>query len=737
MAIKMLVIDRKAIGIFDSASFEDAWFNDFSIPKNNDGIRRIEVNGVVYLLSQEAGLESEYLLINMDIFNSPELTDNKRLAFERIIRVALRHFDRSLSIPITWQPYHSGPLLSIYAQPQRKSESRIYFNQFPDESSNIYAFAVTKNPQDLDHVPQDLVAYQKATSEALLDALVQTEPTEDPPVGNFGVLLSRPLGVKFSGSSTLDEWYNHRLNKEQRSFVDQPNDQPIRLRGAAGTGKTQSMAVKCLRDLYADQTGTKTFAFITHSSALAHDVVRGMLQALDPSEYWATAKTPDGKPRLWIGTLYELAQEKLGYMKKGLIPLSLDGREGKEYQRMMIVQSVKNSIHQPRIALGLLKACPDFKELLKDIDQDTKTVDEIMNEFACILDLENIKLGTPAAEKYVRAHREEWQMNLPTEAHRRVLLEIHAEYRNQLKLANMLSMDQMIADFGLYLETHEWSQLRDRDGFELVFVDEYHYFTRTEAMTLHNLFKSTAQIEGRWPLIMAYDLKQSTNEVAISGGANKFRNPGVGESFLAELKQVYRSTPQISSFLGDLDASFPAMDLEGEFSTYTGVSQTEDGELPLLTIYDTDVDLIDSVAYQAAKRARELDDGGSQVAVLCLNDELFDEIRQAGRIKGKFVAITTREDFKELRYAKQKCVLSTPEYVAGLQFDTVFLIHANQADYEGLSQGARRRYVSKVYLGVSRAKHRVSISSSAQHGGMSSILQHSLSNGTLIKNGKV
>ncbi|MNJ40227.1 hypothetical protein D3C77_351170 [compost metagenome] len=70
--------------------------------------------------------------------------------------------------------------------------------------------------------------------------------------------------------------------------------------------------------------------------------------------------------------------------------------------------------------------------------------------------------------------------------------------------------------------------MRERDGFDLVFVDEYHYFTRAEAMLLHNLFKSRAQVAGRWPLLMAYDIKQATNDVAISGGMEKFRNPGVG-----------------------------------------------------------------------------------------------------------------------------------------------------------------------------------------------------------------
>jgi hypothetical protein len=579
-------------------------------------------------------------------------------------------------------------------------------------------------------VPKDNALYQRAI-EGILDALL-ADPPAAPPVGNFGILLSEPLGVRLASAGTLQEWYEQRLNREQREFVDRPHDRPVRLRGAAGTGKTQAMVVKCLRDLYADADGDKTFAFLTHSSALAHTAVRGMLHALDPTERWTSLKTPSGQPRLWIGTIYELAQEKLGYEKKGLMPLSLDGRDGREYQRILIEQAIDQVVNDPRIVLDMFPSCPDFQERLKNRHEDASLIDELMNEFACVLDLEAIKKDTHEAHRYARGSREPWQMILPSEAHRSVVLEIHDIYRALLRAAKMLGMDQMIADFGGYLGTHEWGALRERDGFDLVFVDEYHYFTRAEAMLLHNLFKTRAQVGGRWPLLMAYDIKQGTNDVAFSGGMEKFRNPGVGESALTELKQVYRSTPQITAFLRDLDASFPAMDLEGEYATYVAESQQDDGETPTLTVYETDISLVDSVFEQATRMARDINGGGSQVAVLCLNETLFDKIHVAGRVREKFVPITTREDLKELRYAKSKCVFSMPEFVAGLQFHTVFLIHADSADYdEDQGQGTRRRYVSRVYLGASRAARKILLSSSKEHGGPSQLLAAPLANNTL------
>lgn len=728
--VSALVIDQKAVGILDRAFVEDAWLQEFEVPQNTDGLRRVKLNDIVYLLSEDADLDDGYLVINTAVFVPAVGLTKPCTAFERVIRVALRHFDRSIAIPIQWQPYHVGSLLSVYAQSSRDARQRVYFDQSPDGTGNLYAFAVTSNPEDLDGVPEDIGLYQRAM-DGICDALL-TDPPVAPPVGNFGVLLSEPLGVRLASSGTLQEWYEQRLNREQRTFVDLPHDQPVRLRGAAGTGKTQSMVVKCLRDLYADADGDKTFAFLTHSSALAHTAVRGMLHALDPTERWTSLKTPSGQPRLWIGTIYELAQDKLSYEKKGLRPLSLDGCDGREYQRMLIDQAIDQVIQDPRIVLDLFPGCSDFQERLKHRAEDASLIDELMNEFACVLDLETIKKDTHEANRYARGSREPWQMVLPSEAHRRVVLEIHDSYRKLLVAAKMMGMDQMIADFGRYLGSNEWGALRERDGFDLVFVDEYHYFTRTEAMLLHNLFKTRAQVAGRWPLLMAYDIKQGSNDVAISGGMEKFRNPGVGESVLTELKQVYRSTPQITALLRDLDASFPAMDLEGEYATYVAESQQDDGETPTLTVYQTDVSMIDSVFEQAVRMARDIDGGGSQVAVLCLNEAQFEKIRIAGRVRDKFVPITSREDLKELRYAKSKCVFSMPEYVAGLQFHTVFLIHADSADYdENQGQGTRRRYVSRVYLGASRAARRILISSSREHGGPSQLLDVPLTNTTL------
>ncbi|MBW6494155.1 MAG: UvrD-helicase domain-containing protein [Burkholderiaceae bacterium] len=731
MTPKMLIIDEAALAILDGAMIEDAWFSEFSVPNGSTALRRVMISDHVYIFSAKADTDSNYLVVNTAVFENS--TDRVAL-FARIIRVGLRQFDRNISLPVPWQPFHEGSLLSIYAYPMRKPGGpRLHFNQAPDESSNIYAYAITSTTQPFGEVREDAIAY-RAAMETLVDALLK-ETLQEAAVGNYGILLSLPTEIDFAAVGTLAEWYEFKLNPEQRSFVDKSHDAPIRLRGAAGTGKTQAMVVKCLHDLYKDHDagGNKTFAFITHSSALAHDVLRRLLHALDASERWAQLKTPSGRPKLWIGTLYELAQDKLGYEKKGLRPLSIDGLDGRELQKMLIVDAISTIRENPRTALGLVKECPNLAHFFTKGAISEPQVEDILNEFACVLDAENIRKGTDAAERYVGGKREAWQMSLPKPEDRRLMLELHHEYREALRREQFLSMDQMIADFGRYLTTHEWDQLRERDGFDLLFVDEYHYFNRLEAMTLQNLFTPRASNDGRWPLFMAYDLKQSTSDAGLGGGIERFRNPGVGKSLQVDLDRVYRSTPEITSFLADLDAAFPAIDLEGEYTNYTGKSEQESGDVPLLLEFETNIKLIDNVVELALISARKLAGGGRQVAILCSNEALFDQYRKAGRIRDKVVTVVSRDDMRELRYAKSRCILSMPDYVAGLQFDAVYLINFDRVDLSDdfVSQGARRRYISRAYLGASRACKSLVLACSNERGGPSEILNATLHNGSL------
>src|SRR5207253_2500259 len=82
---------------------------------------------------------------------------------------------------------------------------------------------------------------------------------------------------------SLKDWYETKLTDEQREFVDKPYDGPVRLRGAAGTGKTLSLAIKFLMDgcNFERDNHERRFCFLTHSAATV-EIVRDVCESLDP-----------------------------------------------------------------------------------------------------------------------------------------------------------------------------------------------------------------------------------------------------------------------------------------------------------------------------------------------------------------------------------------------------------------------------------------------------------------------
>ncbi|WP_374491259.1 UvrD-helicase domain-containing protein [Zoogloea sp.] len=743
--MSIIVIDRKFLSSFDIALIDNSWFTKFDVPENSP-FKKIIHNNNIYFVSETSDERSGFLFIKAEIFNDKKY---KAQAFERIIRVALRHFDRNIAIPIGWQPYYLGRVLSIYACSNRGIEARIYIDQKPSDAiNNIYAFNITNSPEDLNKVYAsiDKDGYDSALSglsDAILnaiensdDALDKTQNDRITPVGKYGILLNQPE-FSFSEPGTIDDWLQYRLNKNQINFVEREVNQPIRLRGAAGTGKTRAMAVKCLHELYKSaikNNEDKTFAFITHSSALSQELIVDIFSGLDPEKKWHALKDGHGKNKLWIGTLYDLAQDHLSYLQKGLRPISNDGIEGRVYQRITIEQSVNKIKNNPRVAINLINECKEIHEVIHSTGQKFDNfVTELMGEFTGVLEAENIRKGTQEAEKYIKNSRQLWQMQLPTPNYRRLILEIYEIYCSILREQRYMSLDQMIADYSRYLTSHEWSQLREISGFDCIYIDEYHYFNSHESMLLHNLFKTRAQFDGRWPLIMAYDLKQNVSTSGLSGGIERFKNPGVGTSIPMDLSQNYRSTPEIVRFLSDVDAFFPALDLEGEYATYSCHTEKPSGPIPDVIIFDDDLSLIRATIEYGIKIAHQLG-SSKKVAVLCLNEGIFDKYSQLGDLD-KFIIIKSREDLKSTRYTRTRCIYSMPEYVAGLQFDTVIIIHADEIDsnIEHITPSMQRAYISRLYLGASRASQKLAIACSNERGGPDLVIRKALENNSVKK----
>lgn len=744
MTARFVVFTQQSLERMHQFSIDDQWFSEFSLPEGAIGLRRVSLNNIVFIFEDSREDDNTPIVIFNNTGEFAVFRDalNPSATLDRAMTVSSSLLSSSVRIPTTWRPYHEGNKLSVYAGNRESSYgARLNFARNLGPEGDIFAFAKTAETINFSELTVDYKAYRDVRDN-FTDALLSQNDSAVCGT-SAGIVLCQRLPHGFVQNASLDDWYTSKLTSEQREFVDKPYDGPVRLRGSAGTGKTVSLVIKMLKDAYffEESRRPKRFCFLTHSTASV-DLVDAIAFALDRKGI----VTGEGEyVSVEIRTLYDLAHEHLDFELRQLQPLSLDGREGRQLQYELI-QTVLREMNESRVMRSRFQGLSDmYRARWHDAayGKDPSFVAEVMNEFACVLDAENIRWGDETGEKYVKVmRRPNWLLDLPLEVDRRFMLEIHRRYRESLGQMKTLSIDQMVSDFNSFLNSNIWDRVREERGYDALFVDELHLFTVIEQQILHKLVKRIFEDErpARPAIFMAYDVKQSIRDSFVDyfepkGGLFTART-NLQNSALVELHKVFRYTPEITEFLRDVDSAFPTLDIPGEWGAYVGDPQLERADVPVLRVYPNELTLIRRVFDDANKAAKRSVGGGRRVAVLCVSEALFDRYMgpAKGQFEGKVYTILDREGSSDLRHAGKRFIFSMPEYVAGLQFETVFLINVDVQEAPfGAGIRERRQLISNVYLGASRAEKHLFICACENRGGPSDILDMALKRGSILE----
>ncbi|BBB70174.1 hypothetical protein UNDYM_5921 (plasmid) [Undibacterium sp. YM2] len=559
--LKAIVFTPYSISQLTRFDISSDWFSEYFLPPNAVGLKRVAFDNIVYII--ESSLEDDsgpLVAINLETEYSV-FSPNKDngLILERIRTVSDAQFSRSVKIPPPWRPYTEQSTLSVCAETRFQGlKSRINFHLRPNGRNDLFAFAYTDRAINFDDLPDMSTLHEQVRLKFTDAVLTPASPTDTK--FRAGIELAEILPQGFRPGASLQQWYTSMLTSAQRSFVDKKYDGPVRLRGVAGTGKTISLAIKLLRDgnQFEAEKKNRRLCFLSHSSA-AMDAVRSLAENLDPmGMLYGNSKYC----HMEIRTLYDLAQEFLNFELRQLHPLSLDGTEGRKMQKELIdsalIEMWESNVIRSRFSDLSKSIRTNWENAV--ISKDGILISELMNEFANVLDIENIRAGDSKGEKYATSSlkRAAWLMPLNSEQDKRFVLDVHRRYRSLLRDMDIISTDQMIADFNNFLDSNTWDQIRDRSGYDALFVDELHLFNVMERQTFHKLMCRTLEEENDRPvrpaLFMAYDLKQSTNDSFTqyddSTGALFTKSSGLQNSDLIQLETVFRYTPRLSIFYG-------------------------------------------------------------------------------------------------------------------------------------------------------------------------------------------
>jgi hypothetical protein len=651
-------------------------------------------------------------------------------AFERILRVARTMITRTGAIPVYWRPYHAGSLISFQSNIRSTGEyGRVIVDTNAILERHIYAFALDRTKGALEDAPVDedaiLEVAELITQVGASIELARSDVTE-----LHGALrLSGSLSQVETKKLSYTEWYTVRLTHEQRKFVDSELTHSTRLVGPAGSGKTVALTIKALKGMKEAQEASTPYRalFLTHALSTAV-LVEDLIDSMDPSGQVLLASQQN--TTFEVTTIFSLANRHMHYDLEGLLPISLDGTEGRRLQ-FELLHSLLQEFQKDDWVAYRADCSSDF---VRNIESDSTSsahkvfVWELMNEFACVLDADGIRSTRERKKHYIEEVRKPWMMPLNTKTEREVVLELYQRFRAQLKDMKTLGVDQMIADYLNWLDSNRWEALRAELGYDVVFVDELHLFNRQERTVFRHLMRNP---ESMPVVVMAYDAKQSPrdtfNDLWTEKAKAYWTDAKLGKTEKYELVDVFRYTPQITSALACIDQCFPGQNLDDDWPTYNGISKTSDGPIPTLSTLRTTLECFDCIFPRAKELQRKLPIG-KRVAVLCASNHLFDSYAAAGKYKDDFVIISSREDLPKIKTASKKYILSTPEFVAGLQFDTILLIEANEDEVPDLSfrASAQRKFVSVLYLGASRAERVLEVFATAEHGGATQLLDIAL-----------
>jgi hypothetical protein len=504
----------------------------------------------------------------------------------------------------------------------------------------------------------------------------------------------------------------------------------VKLRGPAGSGKTLALELKCLRELYnAPEGSPPRILFATHSWAVAEQVDAG-LRSMDEH---GRLEGIDIFPLLEIAKARLPAERGIGDSRL----LGEDSLSGKRLQLRRIDETVDGLAKGDWLAYRS-QASAAFRSRVEAPHgsmERNALVWDLMNEFSCVLSAHGILPGINAERRYLALQRTPWMMPLESEADKRFTLNVYARYVAALKGEGLLTSDQLVNDYLNYLETFTWNLKRSKEGYDLIFVDELHLFNEQERQVLHYLTRSADEYPR---MFMALDPRQAPSEVYVefpvskvtsaqSGSADQF----LGKVAAVDLSTVHRFTPEILALVRHIHHSYPALDLgvDWEVDIDSVQSSMQHGERPVLRVAKTRLDEV----YSALTRAEAVASGADakeRVAVIVLDPLMLPIFETATRdSKSSFCVIKSRNDVDTLRYKKRSIVVSAAEYVAGLQFDRVII-----AGFPETAKGVanlghqRRRFLSLLYLAVSRAMRHVELYTNEETGGVPELLESAVTN---------
>ena len=543
------------------------------------------------------------------------------------------------------------------------------------------------------------------------------------------------------GEASFEEW-EPLLTDAQREFVNAEIVAPHRIEGPAGTGKTLGLVLKCIATLRkAHHVGKPHNAlFVAHSEATRRNIER-----LFEPEFNKGIISADGVMSLQavkITTLHSYCAEVLNTDISESEFLDRDAFESKQAQLLYTLEALQESIrnelptHRTFMSSGLL----NYLE-----KEDEWVVAEMLQHEISVI----IKGRAEEDEaKYRKLHRLKYGLPIDNEGDRVFVFLIFRNYRKRLESAGQFDTDDIVLSALGQLNTPIWRRRRAREGFDSIFIDETHLFNLNELSVFHRITKS----EQLFPIVYSADVSQSLGDRGwndetfdIAMGLSAEQASGLKPTIF---KSIFRCSPDIVSLAFSVTSSGATLftnfqdPVAAANSTFTYEEENKCAR-PVYWMCPTDEQMFKKTFSRAEEIASEIGCAKADIAIIVFGDALFAELEKLAKIMNKPLEIIKhRGDFEVVKRARQsgRFILSTPDYVGGLEFSAVILVGIDKGRVpprptESLAESQNfLSYAShqRLYVAITRARFRVEVLG-LETRGPSSLLACALANKLIDK----
>lgn len=716
----------------------------------------------IHLHKCEKGLvfytpESSYtkgLLFDLATFNGFSNDQDNRTViniFQKTIKYAVRYFE-NLPLASCDRNLPDKPIAIIYPNPfvaaLNVPKIVVDRNSSKYQKKGLNYLTVYDYSTDSKRFQVSFTSLNKAYEEVRslnFRELVKEEVKQVSTIRGFQTTILEYQETNIDSNVGFDNWLNYYLTDVQKNFVCSDIEGPERLEGAAGTGKTLCLILRCIYLLKKSVEENREFhvVFFTHSLSTKERIERVFrcnweffdicLEKSDESQQ---------KQSIKIITLQEWSAEHLGTNSiSDSEYLDKDASESKVMQIMYIEQAyntIKNDLWEGTFDLV-------YSERFKNFINHTpiESILELIRQEISIL----IKgRASGDFDKYRTIVRPKYSLPLIDDADYRFVFMVFNKYQKSLEKIGQYDSDDITLTALGQVDTPIWNRRRIRDGYDVCVIDETHLFNINELSVFHFVNKpyDDGNNGARPKIIFAIDRSQSSgdwgiDDVSISSALRFSKNDN------KQFNTVFRSSPDIVNLAYNILTSGATMFTNFEnplsYSSFDFVKEEEMKAIPpQYTLANDDDDAIVKGVEWAERYCTEHKSPKNRILIIGTNEMLVRQIRKYMESHNKpFEILQSRSDERAMRKAQEgnKFVLSQIDYVGGLEFDAVVIIGVDEGRVPPTKTSQTEAYHvisyawhSRMYVAVTRAKYAVKILGDQSRGVSpllySSILSHSI-----------